>query len=119
MTNREMMVCLYRNLEDLAEHLMQRFGIPNDRSLVDALNQPGQRDNRTALICWIGAEMLDPEIDDEADLVAALLPRLARLLVDENPHRWAELLGHVVREERLPDLSYLQALRGRQMGVYA
>ena len=119
MTNRNVMEKLYSNLRCLADHCMRRFRLPNDRSLVVALGQPDQIRNHSALICWIGSEILDPEISDEADLCAILCERLALVLVDAYPRRWAEILGHVLKEDPMPDFAFLTAMRHKVMGVRA
>lgn len=111
MTNRAAMERLYSDLQCLADHCMGRFRLPNDRSLVNALGQPDQISNRTAMIVWIGTQILDPEISEEADLCQVLCERLALILVDAYPHRWAEILGDVLREDPLPDFSFLHAMR--------
>lgn len=119
MTNRDVMEKLYLNLEGLADHCMARFRLPNNRSLVVALGQPNQISNRSALIVWIGSQILDPDISNDADLCNVLCERLALLLVDVYPHRWAEILGDVLREDSIPDFAFLTAMRHKAMGVRA
>ena len=110
-SNRAVMEHLCRNLERLADHCMTRFRIPNDRSLTEALQQPDQISNRSALICWIGEQLLDPEIGPEENLCQVMCERLALVLVDLYPKRWAEIVVDVVREDPLPSFAFLDAMR--------
>ena len=110
-SDREVMECLYRNLEHIADHCMSRFRISNDRSLVKELEQFDQISNRSALICWIGEQLLDPEIDETDDLCLVMCERLALILVDKYPHRWASIMADVLREDPLPNFVFLVAMQ--------
>ncbi|NDY96204.1 hypothetical protein [Wenzhouxiangella limi] len=110
-SNRAVMEHLYRNFQGIADHCMGRFRIPNDRSLIMVLGQPDQISNRSALICWIGEQLLDPDIDDHDNLCQVMCERLALILVDLYPHRWAEIVVDVVRDDPLPSFAFLDAMR--------
>lgn len=102
---------LHRNLEALADHCLSRLALPNDRSLVGMLYQPEQIDNRAALTCWIETELMDPDLDRQADLVEVMTARLALVLVREYPYRWGEMLGGLMGEGVSPNLRFLEAMR--------
>lgn len=106
-----------RHLEPIVDRCMARFRIPNDRSLIAALQQPDQISNRSALIRWIGEQLQDPEVAAEENLYQVMSERLALLLVDRYPHRWTEIVGDVMREDPLPSFAFLDALRRRVSGV--
>lgn len=79
--------------------------------LIMAFGQTDQISNRSALICWIGEQLLDPAIDDNDNLCQVMCERLALILVDLYPHRWAEIVVDVVRNDPLPSFAFLDAMR--------
>ena len=99
------------SLEALAEHCLKRFEIPNGRSMVKALGQPDQINNRAAVIGWIRAQLVDPSRDAKVDPYEFLCARLAVVLARKYPHRLTQILGQVLSEDAAPDFEMLAALR--------
>ena len=110
-SDRAVMEHLVRNLECIADHCMTRFRIPNNRSLVKALRQPDQISNRSAVLCWIGEQVLDPKISNEDNLCQVMCERLALVLVELHPYRWSQILSDVMRKDPLPSFAFLDAMR--------
>ena len=101
-----------RLFEELADHFLSTFGIPQDRSLVRALGHPDQISNRTALVLWSHEQLADPTQEFHIDPFEFLSGRLAVVLARQYPHRLSEILGQILGKDILPDFEVLAALRG-------
>ena len=110
MNSKDQLTQVYKDLEALADHCLDRFRLHDGIDLIASLDQPHAPDNRSTLISWIGAELRDPELHNATEIGEIIPVRLATALTEAYPMRWADFVGSLVAGGEFLELPWLEAI---------